>query len=89
MSIQRIATAAASVALLALGAASASAIAAPMNADNAYSTTNRVAAPDPYTDGARISNRDGYVPDGAHGRADPFTDGARVTDRRDAFTDGA
>lgn len=71
---QRIAIVAA---VAALCGASASAIAAPRNAD-------------PYTDGARVTNKDGYIPDDAkQHQADPFTSDARVGDRRDPYTDGA
>lgn len=56
--------------------------------------------PDPFTDGARVTNRDGYVDrigtrdvysDGARvGTRDVFTDGARdVRSARDPFSDGA
>ncbi len=56
--------------------------------------------PDPFTDGARVTSRDGYVDrigtrdvysDGARvGTRDVFTDGARdVRSARDPFTDGA
>ncbi len=59
-------------------------------------------AADPYTDGARVTNRDGYVDrvgtrdpytDGGHSiqqPRDPYTDGGfSATGKRDAFTDGA
>ncbi len=47
------------------------------------------AAPrDPFTDGARVTNRDGYVD--RLGTRDVFTDGARdVRDARNPFVDGA
>ncbi len=55
---------------------------------------------DPYSDGARVTSRDGNVDrtrdvytDGARevrGSRDPFTDGAfSATGKRDTFTDGA
>lgn len=55
---------------------------------------------DPYSDGARVTSRDGYVDrtrdvftDGAHDvrtKRDPFTDGAySATGKRDVFSDGA
>jgi hypothetical protein len=59
-------------------------------------------SPDPYTDGARVTNRDGMAE--RNGTRDPYTDGGRAihdprspyTDggfsaigKRDAFTDGA
>ena len=58
--------------------------------------------PDPYTDGARVTNRDGLVErtgtrdvytDGARGIHDqrsPYTDGGfSATGKRDVYTDGA
>lgn len=43
---------------------------------------------DPFSDGARVTNRDGYV--NRTGTRDVFTDGARdVRDARNPFSDGA
>lgn len=45
-------------------------------------------SPDPYTDGSRVTNRDGYVD--RTGARDPFTDGGRsVHDPRSPYGDGA
>lgn len=77
----------AAAAVVAMCAASASVMAA-SGPDRGVYTGGARSGVDAYTDGARISNRDGYVPDGKH-NADPFIDNARVLDQRSPYTDGA